>query len=342
MGKTKKKGFLDGAVAGGTKLLLTMPLDTVKVMMQINRRGDPRFSTMISTTRTILKTDGMVGLYAGLTASLLNQCGKVGIQFGAYEWWRLALGLRQGEQNPAKVFAAGGLAGLTEAVVWTTPLDRLKILRQASIGASGAATAAAGAEEARSTLPGRQVWGILRRHGIRGLYVGCIPTAIRQASGLAVRFLSYDYTKLQLEAMDHEKKCRAWHSIVAGAVCGGLSVIANNPVDTVKSRLQAHVLVETTSEAATPLGQGARQGALLGTKPAGPGPGQSVAAARAPGSSLVHDGGMWRTMAAMVRDEGVASLYAGCAPRFIKICAGQAIVFGVYENLGSILAAFSK
>lgn len=75
--KKKKKGFVDGAVAGGTKLLLTMPLDTIKVTMQINRHGDLRYRSMWSTTQAIILVGGPKGLYAGLTASLLNQCGKV-------------------------------------------------------------------------------------------------------------------------------------------------------------------------------------------------------------------------------------------------------------------------
>ena len=78
MGK-RKGGFLEGAVAGGVKLLLTMPLDTVKVTMQLHRRSgggggdDPRFLTMYGTTRAIIEAEGVVGLYLGLSASLMNQ-----------------------------------------------------------------------------------------------------------------------------------------------------------------------------------------------------------------------------------------------------------------------------
>lgn len=129
----------------------------------------------------------------------------------------------------------------------------------------------------------------MQQHGLLALYVGALPTALRQATGLGVRFCTYDETKKLLLA--HSGKTCAWHSVVAGGVCGALSVVANNPLDVVKSRLQS---VEVSKERQT----------------------------------------TWRVTLEIAQSEGLRALYAGVAPRFLKICAGQAIVFGVYENIG--------
>ena len=88
--KKKKRGFLDGCAAGIVKLTTTMPLDTIKVQMQLRKATDPDYGTMASSARAIVRGHGMAGLYTGLSASLVNQGGKTGIQFAAYQFWPFA------------------------------------------------------------------------------------------------------------------------------------------------------------------------------------------------------------------------------------------------------------
>ena len=64
---------------------------------------------------------------------------------------------------------------MAEALFWTAPTERLKILRQAKAGEG-----VGGAVGELSV--------ILREQGVRGLYVGAGATAARQASSVAVRF----------------------------------------------------------------------------------------------------------------------------------------------------------
>ena len=64
---------------------------------------------------------------------------------------------------------------MCEALFWTAPTERLKVLRQA--------TAGMGMGAAGST----SVMTVVREQGIGGLYVGALPTALRQASSTAIR-----------------------------------------------------------------------------------------------------------------------------------------------------------
>eukprot|EP00617_Octactis_speculum_P011949 CAMPEP_0185792558 /NCGR_PEP_ID=MMETSP1174-20130828/159001_1 /TAXON_ID=35687 /ORGANISM="Dictyocha speculum, Strain CCMP1381" /LENGTH=276 /DNA_ID=CAMNT_0028487641 /DNA_START=64 /DNA_END=894 /DNA_ORIENTATION=+ len=270
----KKGGFLCGAVAGACKVTVTMPLDVFKVQMQLHKSSkNPQFRSMTTTARSVFASDGLRGLYAGFTPALLNQTGKVSIQFGLYESWKSFLERGCHLQSS---FMAGLLSGVTEAVVWTTPWDRIKIHRQAEIGT---------ASRYRNVF--HQCMVMSRHSGPSVFYVGWVPTAVRQGIGQGVKFATFDRTKELLSGWS--EGARAWHSVVAGAVCGAASALANNPLDMVKSQLQA-------GECGAPV----------------------------PGA--------WLTMTRIVTNGGIAALYHGMAPRLVKICVGQAIAFGIYDN----------
>ena len=78
-------------------------------------------------------------------------------------------------QKKILVNGAGAGAGCVEALAWTTPTERLKVLRQsrAAIGGNAVDTS---------------LTAVLRESGVRGLYVGWWPTMLRQGSSVAVRF----------------------------------------------------------------------------------------------------------------------------------------------------------
>ena len=289
--KKKKRGFLDGCAAGIVKLTTTMPLDTIKVQMQLRKATDPDYGTMASSARAIVRGHGMAGLYTGLSASLVNQGGKTGIQFAAYQFWREQLAAAADFDQSSLAFAAGALAGLTEAFCWTTPIERIKTLRQAELNAASPARADGAAIVRVFVVHGR----IVANEFPLGLWRGTAPTMMRQASGLAVRFLTYDFAKERLERASGASA--PWHSVAAGAFSGAASAVVNHPVDVIKSRMQAE---------ASKLGE---------QRP----------------SSVAYTANLLRT-------GGPAVFAHGLAPRVLKIMSGQAIVFGVYENIRSLLS----
>jgi solute carrier family 25 citrate transporter 1 len=330
MGGKNKRGFVDGFAAGVVKLSSTMPLDTIKVQMQLRKSVDADYRTMGSSARAIVRGHGIAGLYTGLGASLLNQGGKTGVQFAAYQFWRESLGplgLEAGglafcagasaapdvgdsrrerargslvpneraegrpEYGNKTSPVAGALAGLTEAFCWTTPIERIKTLRQAELNAAAPRVDASSPLVRVALVHGR----IVANEFPLGLWRGTAPTMARQASGLAVRFLTYDLARDELRRSSGAP--RPWHSVLAGAFSGAASAVVNHPVDVVKSRMQAEA-----SRAG-----GRRQNSVAYT-------------------------------AQLLRSGGAAVFAHGLAPRVLKIMSGQAIVFGVYENLRTVLA----
>lgn len=104
-----------GGAAGIFAVMNTHPLDLTKVRLQAAPIPKP---TIVQMLRSILKNEGIVGLYAGLSASLLRQCTYTTARFGMYDalkehviprdkltnmWYLLGASMVSG--------ALGGLAG---------------------------------------------------------------------------------------------------------------------------------------------------------------------------------------------------------------------------------------
>lgn len=224
---TKKKAhpavsFAAGFLSGATEVSVTMPLDTVKTFCQVNRSG---IATPVAAAQEIFRLKGAQGFYFGLPAVLLQVAGKGAIRFTAYEQSKLLLQTVPMVPAASVDFIAGVSAGFAEAFLWTTPTERLKVLRQNDIK-SGL--------NRYSSLVG-SVRTVATEHGIRGLYAGIGATGLRQASGVGVRFALYGRVKAALTTDPPEM----WQSAVAGGITGCVSTVLNHPIDVVKSRIEA-------------------------------------------------------------------------------------------------------
>mmetsp|Transcript_62963 Transcript_62963/g.111834 ORF Transcript_62963/g.111834 Transcript_62963/m.111834 type:complete len:297 (-) Transcript_62963:153-1043(-) len=212
--------FLAGFASGATEVSVTMPLDTVKTFTQVNRTG----MGPLAGASQIYQLKGFPGFYFGLPAVLLQVAGKGAIRFTAYEQFKL--GLQMANAPPASVdFLAGVGAGFAEAFLWTTPTERLKVLRQNDIKSG---------QNRYSGLIG-SARTVATEHGITGLYAGIGATGIRQASGVGVRFALYGRVKAALTTDPPEM----WQSALAGGITGCASTLLNNPIDVIKSRIEA-------------------------------------------------------------------------------------------------------
>ena len=235
--------------------------------------------------------------------------------------------------SPARWSMICGMgAGLGEALLWTAPTERLKVLRQSTAG-----TGTGGASSS--------VRSILAEQGIGGLYVGAVPTAMRQASSTAVRFAVLDYLRtLICGACDYDKaRPPSWVTFISGGLgacpttlaqdstharlCGSCmhahsgsctgcslallscylayrdphfpctphatlaggaaSVVLNNPIDVVKSRIQ----------------------------------------------SGAHRGGIISCLQELYAERGLAAFTAGLQVRCIRLFASQAIQFTIVDRI---------
>eukprot|EP00658_Telonema_sp_P-2_P049086 TRINITY_DN37326_c0_g1_i2.p1 TRINITY_DN37326_c0_g1~~TRINITY_DN37326_c0_g1_i2.p1 ORF type:complete len:226 (+),score=62.81 TRINITY_DN37326_c0_g1_i2:46-723(+) len=144
----------------------------------------------------------------------------------AYEMLRSLVGSEMCIRDRVNLLSGLG-AGFIEAMVWTAPTERIKILRQNDIKSSN--------PKYSSFLGGIRT--ILKEQGIAGFYRGVIPTTLRQASSVAVRFMLYKEVMGRLAPAG--QKPSVWQQLFAGSLTGVASTLLNNPIDVVKSRLQS-------------------------------------------------------------------------------------------------------
>ncbi|THG03829.1 hypothetical protein TEA_017282 [Camellia sinensis var. sinensis] len=131
---------LGGIGTGAIQSLVISPVELVKIRLQLQRRTDPEKPQLanhhrgpIGVAKSIFQTEGLRGIYRGLTITVLRDAPAHGVYFWTYEWMREQLhpGCRKSGQESFKtMLIAGGLAGVT-SWIGCYPLDVIKTRLQA-------------------------------------------------------------------------------------------------------------------------------------------------------------------------------------------------------------------
>ncbi|CAF2209402.1 hypothetical protein IGI04_029203 [Brassica rapa subsp. trilocularis] len=125
---------LGGVGTGAVQSLLLSPVELIKIRLQLQQSN----SGPISLAKTILRREGLKGIYKGLTVTVLRDAPAHGFYFWTYEYVREMLhpGCRKsGEETLRTMLVAGGLAGVSSWVI-CYPLDVVKTrLQQGGHGA---------------------------------------------------------------------------------------------------------------------------------------------------------------------------------------------------------------
>ena len=207
-----------GAIAGSAEVITTYPLDTIKTHMQIQKKGNS-----FKTGMNIIKNSGIQGLYYGVIPSLAQVAGKASLRFTLYEKIKNSFKDKNGKVSNSKNLIAGLSSGAIEAMVWTSPTERVKIIQQNS-------------KKYISTQ--NVISNILKNNGIQGLYIGTVPTIYKQSLSVGSRFWMYNIIKDFFEK--DGQKINSYQTVFTGALAGGLSTTFNHPFDVVKSRIQSN------------------------------------------------------------------------------------------------------
>ena len=207
-----------GLIAGTAEVIITYPLDTIKTHMQINSN-----TNLFNTTRNIVNKSGLSGLYYGVIPSITQVACKASIRFTLYEQIRNRLKNGNGGITNSKNLISGLISGAIEAIIWTSPTERIKILQQNST----------------EYIPTSNIIrNIIKNDGIIGLYKGTIPTIYKQSLSVGSRFWLYNLIKDYFE--NDGKKINSYQTLFIGFIAGGLSTTFNHPFDVVKSRIQSN------------------------------------------------------------------------------------------------------
>ncbi|ODV93321.1 hypothetical protein PACTADRAFT_5108 [Pachysolen tannophilus NRRL Y-2460] len=119
-----------GGIAGCAAKTLIAPLDRVKILFQTSNPDFKEFSGsfkgLYRAMKKIYKTDGIIGLYQGHSATLLRIFPYAAIKFVVYEQIRTILIPNDNYETGGRRLLAGSLAGIA-SVFCTYPLDLVRV-----------------------------------------------------------------------------------------------------------------------------------------------------------------------------------------------------------------------
>jgi len=155
---------LAGAFSGGCVSFLLTPVELLKCRVQVNG-GSSAFML-----KSILASDGILGLYRGYSGTFLRESVGGAAWFGTYEYTNARL------QNPLLSGACAGIA--FNAALF--PADVIKSIQQTQ------------STRASLTSIAKSLW---KSSGIKGLYRGFGITAARAGPSSAMIFWTYEGIK---------------------------------------------------------------------------------------------------------------------------------------------------
>lgn len=169
--------MLSGALAGIFATGSTYPLDLVRTRLAA-QTASAKYKGLMDATRTIVKEEGVAGLYKGLWTSCLGVAPFVAINFTSYEMLRQwAIDARQGEKPSLFMnLSIGALAGtIAMSITYPSELLRRRMMLQ---GIGGAEREYKGITDA--------VVKIARNEGVAGFYRGIVPCYLKVVPSQAV------------------------------------------------------------------------------------------------------------------------------------------------------------
>lgn len=255
--------FLPGAIGGFCSVSVGHPMDLIKVRQQDNPTSQSSsFRTTIQMLQTIVRKDGIRGLYAGVTAPYLAVIPAFAISFASYDFAKALLLQQLKQHEPSTQIAtavgiagmAGAFSGIPLAIV-VGPTERIKCLMQVN---QKLCNTDIGRKQLQIPSPQNTkptfdtflntVQYVYRKGGIKSVMRGTILTICRDVPGNAAYFATYEFIRHTLTWVlnDSARKKNSYENFWTQTGCtmlaGGLAGVANwivaIPVDVIKSRWQ--------------------------------------------------------------------------------------------------------
>ncbi|KAI8320096.1 mitochondrial carrier, partial [Martensiomyces pterosporus] len=241
--------------AAVTGLLAGYPFDSLKTRMQTYH-----YPSLLTCARRSIAEEGIRGLYRGLVPPLLTTSAAKSMSFSVFEhtkqWLRRhdpyrsqksSLGVPNFQRETVgSVALTAGLSGSvagTVIAISCCPLELVKVQMQLAsllskdVAVDGGAPPPAWAKSNLSVC--RE---IVRRKGMFGLYSGLQLHIVRDLSGTAIYFASYETVKETLRRLNGSDTTGPLTHMLAGGICGVVSWLLIFPVDLIKSTMQSQVL----------------------------------------------------------------------------------------------------
>ncbi|CEF60679.1 Mitochondrial uncoupling protein 4 [Strongyloides ratti] len=202
---------------------VTYPLDVTKTRLQISRDVKPAIQKpkgMIKMSMYIVKTEGMISLWRGVTPAIYRHYIYTGIRMGTYENIRNIWNDKYGDIRPFGTIQAMfcGLVSGAVAQFAASPMDLVKVQI--------------------STLQASK--SLYKSQGFFGLWIGWIPNCQRAALLNMADLATYDTVKHWI--LRNTNLTDNWFTHGIASACSGLAAaIISLPSDVVKTRIMDQI-----------------------------------------------------------------------------------------------------
>lgn len=208
---TGTENMVVGALAGGTSVVCTYPLDVIRARLAVQRQYH-KYNGVTDAFTTLLKEEGVVAMYRGMFPALLGILPYAGLAFYTFQTLKKVVVRFTGEEPAAwQRLLCGGAAGFVGQTV-TYPLDVVRrrmqterfILHQlqgrgwtadptnSAVNMSQASRVVV--EDSGSTI--REVWrSVVAKEGWRGLFKGLTLNWIKGPLSVGISLTLFDITK---------------------------------------------------------------------------------------------------------------------------------------------------
>lgn len=240
----KYRKIIGGMAGGVVEACCLHPLDTIKTRIQLSRGGSAKTATtkmsqpckrplgVAETTRAIIRDEGLVSLYKGLSPFMANLVSKYCLRFSLNYKLRELVSKGNGATTNFQNFCCGLITGITEALLIVTPFEVVKTRLQAQTGTIRGKKKA-NTLKYSGIIP--TMLRIIQREGPGGLWKGCTPTVFRQATNQACMFASYTFLRKRL--WSDPQNLSAPQAFVTGLTASMVGPLLNCPADVIKTRL---------------------------------------------------------------------------------------------------------
>ncbi|EDN07229.1 hypothetical protein HCAG_03760 [Histoplasma mississippiense (nom. inval.)] len=218
--------FWFGGSASCMATATTHPLDLLKVRLQTRKPGDP--AGMLRTAAHIVKNNGVLGLYNGLSASLLRAITYSTTRFGIYEELKSYFSSAESSPSLPTLVLMASTAGFAGGLVGN-PADVLNVRMQSDAGLPPAKR-----RNYKHALHG--LVQMVSSEGPSSLFRGLWPNSARAVLMNASQLSTYDTFKdicIKHFGMSDNINTHFTASLMAGFVATSIC----SPVDVIKTRI---------------------------------------------------------------------------------------------------------
>lgn len=238
IGHVQVRHMLAGMSGGVVSTLLLHPLDLLKIRFAVDdgSKGRTKYTSIRSAMTTIVKAEGVRGLYRGVTPNVVTAGSSWGSYFLFYQTIksRMQNGDSHQQLNTGEHLVAASVAGLM-TLIFTNPITVVKTricLQQKNLGNVDPNLHYSGMTDAFIK--------IMRHEGIQGLYKGFTPGLCGVIHG-AIQFMAYEelknrYNIYNIKPID--TPISPAHYLTFAAVSKLFAALTTYPYQVVRARLQ--------------------------------------------------------------------------------------------------------